>query len=162
MRLTDDLARWWSRHGAIDLRSQLDTVQRLFAGERVYGADQLTDNHPPASYVLLWPLLGWLGLESARVAWALTTLPVLALLSWLAVRASGARTVAERCFMALTPVTMYATAITIGNGQLTIHVLAAIFNSGQTMAWMFVLVYLLAAAPRTASPASPRYERSTA
>jgi hypothetical protein len=60
---------------------------------------------------------------------------VLACLAWIAVRESGARTATERVVAALTPVAMYATAITIGNGQLTLHVLAAL------MAGMVLLLH---------------------
>jgi hypothetical protein len=114
--------------GAIDLRSQLDTTRRWFAAEAVYGPQQHTDNHPPATWLLLWPLLGWPTLEDARVLWAVCSVAVLAALAWMTVVVSGARTPTERAIAALTPATMYAPWIAIGNGQLTVQVLAAVMG----------------------------------
>jgi len=47
-------------------------------------------------------------------------------LVYLVVKKSGANTVLERVFVALMPISMYATGATIGNGQLIIHILPAI------------------------------------
>ena len=44
------------------------------------------------------------------------------------VRESGAATRLERAFVALIPLSMYATGATIGNGQLTVHILPALLT----------------------------------
>ena len=45
--------------GAIDLRQRHNEVQAWFAGRPVYG-EIVTAVYPPASYAILWPLMGWL------------------------------------------------------------------------------------------------------
>ena len=47
----------------------------------------VTAAYPPATYLMLWPLLGWLDLGAARWLWAAVTLPLLLLLSLLLRRA---------------------------------------------------------------------------
>jgi hypothetical protein len=78
---------------------------------------------PPATYAILWPLLGWLELTPARWLWVSTTLAALGWLIYLIVQESGADTPLERIFVALMPLSMYATGATIGNGQLSVHLL---------------------------------------
>jgi len=58
--------------GAIDLLQRRNEVQAWFAGKPVYG-DIVTAVYPPASYAILWPLLGWLSETAARWFWAVTT-----------------------------------------------------------------------------------------
>jgi hypothetical protein len=114
-----------SPDGATDLRLQWDSVRRWFGGGPVYG-DIMTDNHPPASWLMLWPLLGWPSLETARWLWAIATLPaLLALVVWTIVGCE-ATTPLERIVVGLVPLSMFATSATIGNGQLIIHVLAVL------------------------------------
>ena len=116
-----------SPHGAIDLGLRHLEVQRWFAGLPVYGT--LPDAvYPPASYAILWALLGWLSFERARILWAAGTVIALAWLIHLIVRESGARTRLERTFVALMPLAMYATGAAIGNGQLVVHLLAALLT----------------------------------
>ena len=62
-----------SRIGAIDLMMFHTLVQRWFAGLPVYEELRIA-NLPPASYVMLWPLVGWLGPTAARWLWAITSL----------------------------------------------------------------------------------------
>jgi len=109
-----------SPRGAVDLNLRYKELHNWFAGEpvpRVY---------PPASYIILWPLLGWLPFTLAKWLWAVTTVAALICLVYLVVKKSGANTVLERVFVALMPISMYATGATIGNGQLIIHILPAI------------------------------------
>jgi hypothetical protein len=101
--------------GAIDLKQFHAWVQRWFAGE----ATQST--YPPATFAILWPLLGWMPLPAARVLWAVSSLAALAWLSFLIVRESGANTRLEAWFVGLMPVSMYATGLTIGGGRLIVH-----------------------------------------
>ncbi|MBN2491834.1 MAG: DUF2029 domain-containing protein [Planctomycetes bacterium] len=112
--------------GAVDLTFRIAEIREWFAGRPVYLGSYLAV-YPPASYALLWPLVGWM--EEAWVAVALWTATEALALGWLssfAVRESGARRSRERWLLALLPLSMYATGATLGNGQVTIHVMAAL------------------------------------
>jgi hypothetical protein len=113
--------------GAIDLKQRYEEVQYWFTGRPVY-KQLVTAVYPPASYVMLWPLLGWLGETAARWFWALTTIITLTWLTYLTVRESRAKTPLEMYVVSLIPLSMYATGATIGNGQLAIHVLPCLIN----------------------------------
>ncbi len=116
-----------SPRGAIDLGLRHLEVHRWFAGLPVYGTLR-NAVYPPASYAILWPLLGWVSFEQARALWAATTLVALAWLIHLLVREGGARTSLERTFVALMPLAVYATGAAIGNGQLVVHLLPALLT----------------------------------
>jgi hypothetical protein len=125
LKLGDEFRRliWESgRSGAIDLRILHELVYRWFAGRSVYD-ELITAVHPPGTYAILWPLLGWLAVAPARWLWAATTVAVLGWLAYLTVRESGADTSLERVFAALMLFSMNATGVTIGNGQLIVHLL---------------------------------------
>ena len=64
---------WW---GAVDLRTLHGLVREWFGGRPVYSTSP-DAIHPPATYALLWPLLGWLEFTPARWLWAVTVLTVL-------------------------------------------------------------------------------------
>ena len=102
-------------------------MQAWFAGIPVYG-NILTAVYPPASYAILWPFLGWLAILPARWLWAVTTIASLVWLVRLTVCESGVDTHLQRVFVALIPLSMYATGATIGNGQLTVHLLPVIVS----------------------------------
>jgi hypothetical protein len=123
-RLLSQSAPVWpsSPVGAADLRLRYSEVHAWFTGNPVYGQLKAAI-YPPASYVMLWPLLGWSGITSARWLWAATTVAALVWLVSLMVRESGADTPLERIYVALMPLSMYATGATIGNGQLIVHLL---------------------------------------
>jgi hypothetical protein len=108
--------------GAIDLKLRHEEVHRWFAGIPVYS--ELNDAIlPPATYAMLWPLLGWLAITPARWLWAVTTVPALAWLVYLVAKESEADTTWERTVALLMPLSMYATGAAIGNGQLIVHIL---------------------------------------
>jgi len=111
--------------GAIDLRTYHGLIHDWFAGRPVY-REVRNAVHPPATYVILWPFLGWVSLTLARSVWAVTTVAALSWLVCLVVRESRANTPLERVFVTLMPLSMYATGATIGNGQLIIHFLPAL------------------------------------
>jgi hypothetical protein len=100
-----------------------DLSQRWFRGEPIYRSFR-NATYPPASYALLWPLVGWSGIGKTLLVWAFTAAACLAVLVRISVRASGADTRLERTLVALVPLAMYATGATIGNGQITIHVMS--------------------------------------
>ena len=67
---------------AVDLLNRYKEVNRWFSGMPVYGAMNNAD-YPPASYTMLWPLVGWLNLRDVRWLWAITTLMMVTWLGWL-------------------------------------------------------------------------------
>lgn len=119
--------------GAVDLRIIRGLVDAWLEGRAVY-REFGTANYPPASHLLLWPLLGWPPVAALRGYWAVTTLLALAWLIWLGLRLSAAGVGAERALIALLPLSMYATGATIGNGQLTIHLLPMLMASAMLAA----------------------------
>jgi hypothetical protein len=108
--------------GAYDLKLRHEEVHLWFAGRPVYTKPR-PSTYPPGSYVILWPLLGWLNFAMARRLWAATSGVALGWLIYLIVRESRADTSLERAFVAFIPLSMYATGATIGNGQLMVHLL---------------------------------------
>jgi hypothetical protein len=110
-----------TENGAIDLKFRYNDVHRWFSGLPVY--QDIHAIYPPASYLMLWPLLGWLSLENARWLWAVTSVAAMIWLMALTVKQSGAPDLQQRSFVALLVPSMYATGATIGNGQLILHLL---------------------------------------
>lgn len=123
-RLLFQQGRW----GAIDLRIYHRLIGAWFAGSPIYKVDQ-SAVHPPATYVLLWPLLGWLSFPAARWFWAATATAALAWLIALILKESRADAPLERMFVAALPLSMYATGAAIGNGQLITHLLPCLVFS---------------------------------
>lgn len=114
---------WQTGHwGAIDLRILHTWVNNWFAGVPLYG-EVKSAMYPPATYAILWPLMGWLAFTPARWLWAITTVIALGWLSYLVVRHSLAESPSERTAALLMPLSMYATGAAIGNGQLIVHIM---------------------------------------
>jgi len=95
--------------------------------------------------VILWPFLGWLDFSAARWLWALTSIAALLSIMYLFVQGSMAETNAERALVALMVAGTYPAGATIGNGQLTIHVMACVLGSvvwlaGKANTWRRYLV----------------------
>jgi hypothetical protein len=103
----------------IDIRLFHGLVQAWFGGDALSGSV-----YPPASYALLWPLLGWLEISPARWLWAITSVATLAWLALIVLREGRGTDGSQRWFLGLIPFAMYATSATIGNGQLALHLLA--------------------------------------
>src|SRR5512139_1199040 len=110
--------------GAGDLGFRYTEVQQWFAGTAVYQNSRLAV-YPPASYPMFWPLMGWMPYTPARWVWALTAALGLASLTWLLVKASGAQTRLQRALVVLLLLSMNATGLAVGNGQLILHLLPA-------------------------------------
>jgi hypothetical protein len=104
-------------YGAFDLRLRHHEVHTWFAGGEVYGEVGRGD-YPPASYVILWPLVGWLELAHARVLWALATIASLAWFALIAVRAGEPTTRPQVLLLALLPFSTYAASAAIRVGQI--------------------------------------------
>lgn len=111
-----------SPDGGFDLRLRHGEVRMWFAGWPVY-TESARGDYPPASYALLWPLVGWLPFGAARWLWAATALAGLAWLAITFARASGASTRAERSLILLLPFSTYAASAALSVGQLSNHVL---------------------------------------
>ncbi len=97
-------------------------VQYWFAGLPVYGGLEHAD-YPPASYVMLWPALGWLDVDGARWLWAASTAAVLAVFCGQLLRGSTAFTRREQAFMILLPLASLGTAASVRLGQVGLHVM---------------------------------------
>ena len=109
---------WHIHPGAIDLKIRHRAVHTWFAGTPEHHS-----GYAPASHVIFWPLHGWLEVRPATLIWAMSTVAALGWMVYLVVRESGANTRLESIFLALIPLSMYATGATIGNGQLIVHLL---------------------------------------
>jgi hypothetical protein len=109
-------------NSAIDLKFFHNVVNTWFSRNPAHA----NYTYPPASYLILQPLFGWEDLLTVRWLFAATTVLTLALLVYIVVKESGAATPLEQIFVALIPLAIYATSITIGNGQLTIHIIASL------------------------------------
>lgn len=123
-RLGNELPRLlFDPEGAFDLRLRFREVNRWFAGLPVYDEAERGD-YPPASYVILWPLLGWLSLAQSRWLWGLTSIVALGVIALLAVRETGARTRMQVLLVAVLPFSVYATNASIAMGQVGNHIVA--------------------------------------
>lgn len=111
--------------GGVDLKLLYKNVRNWFAGIPVYSVSR-TAVYPPASHVIAWPLVGWPGYRVSRLLWTAATLLSLAFLIRLCIRESGASTPLERAFAGLMPLAAYPAGAVIGNGQLTILVIATL------------------------------------
>ena len=121
-RLTDGFFQLvWDPSRAADLGIRWGEVQHWFAGQPVYKDGFAV--YPPASYPILWPLLGWVDFTQARWLWAVTTVGALAWLASIVTRESGAESRAGRIAAALLPLAVYAARAVMVNGQLALHLL---------------------------------------
>jgi hypothetical protein len=119
-----------SWRGAVDLAMRQREVQAFFAGEALYEVAG-SAVYPPGSLLLLWPLVGWLSGDGARELFALVALLGLAALAREALLLSQARGKAEGAFVALLPLSLNATGVAVGNGQLGILVLPALLAAAR-------------------------------
>jgi len=146
LKLGDEFRRLlWdtTRAGAFDLRDYHMLVHGWFSEIDVLRVYDVAI-YPPATYLILWPLIGWLDLDPARVFWAVTTVVVMAWLALCVVRASGAQKPLERTFVILLLLSMNAAGVAIGNGQLILHILpcvvAALLLARANPSWVRDLV----------------------
>jgi hypothetical protein len=108
--------------GGVDLRLLHGFTHDWFAGSPIY-RESHSAVHPPATYAILWPMLGWMTLPAAKYLYAASALFILALCMRLVVRECRAEGFLQSAFAALIPTSMYAAGAAIGNGQFTIHVI---------------------------------------
>jgi hypothetical protein len=82
--------------------------------------------HPPAVFLLLWPIYGWMPAQLVRWYYALTTALVVAAFVGLLLREARPVRSIDRALLAVLVGTCYPAAITIGNGQITFYILIAV------------------------------------
>ena len=111
--------------GAVDLRLRHGECQEWFDGVRIYQT-RVDAVYPPASYLMLWPLLGWSSSAVVRVFWVLPTLLSIAWITRLVVQHSGVTDAARRRLLWVLPAASYPVGATVGNGQLSILVVACL------------------------------------
>jgi len=112
--------------GAIDLKQRYEEVRLLVEHENPY--ERASATYPPASYIMLWPLIGWMKIQPARWLWALTSIGSLYWLIVIFLRESHVFKSSERRFIALIPLATYGAGATIGNGQLIVHLMPALLS----------------------------------
>lgn len=117
--LVADVAPW----AGIDFENRYLEVQRWFSGLPVYGA-MATGDYPPATYPMLWPLLGWLPITPARWVWAGSTIAAIGVVAYLSAGVIGSATREHRIFAAMLIASIYPTQMTLFVGQAGLHVLA--------------------------------------
>ena len=111
------------RRAAVDLLSRRTEVQSWFAGEPVYGRIA-SAIYPPATYAMLWPLLGWTTPTAARFVWTAVMLASLVALIGLLLRAAGASSGCVRMLVMLTVASSQAVSYGIEVGQLSVPTMA--------------------------------------
>lgn len=110
--------------GPLDLLLYDELIRDWFAQTRVY-VGYRGAIHPPAVFLLLWPIFGWAPAQLEPWYYALTTALVIAAFVKLLLREARPASGLDRGLLAVLIVACYPAAITIGNGQITFHVLIA-------------------------------------
>lgn len=115
-------------NGAVDLLYRYEEVTGFIAGIPVYW--ELSDAvYPPASYLMLWPIIGWLPMQAVRPVWAVTTVACLAFIIAQIFHIVQSKKITSKIFLALLPLCLYATGAAIGNGQVVVHLLPCLLGS---------------------------------
>ena len=112
----------WS---GLDVRYRLEEVRTWFSGNPVYGAVD-SAVYPPATHVILWPIVGWGSVGTARVLWAVTILMAAAALAQLIYRLASPAPARDRLLVAGLVVAAYPLPLSVMVGQLGIHVAALV------------------------------------
>ncbi|MEC8651619.1 MAG: glycosyltransferase 87 family protein [Planctomycetota bacterium] len=111
--------------GAVDLLLRHGECQEWFRGVAIYET-RVDAVYPPASYLVLWPLLGWSSTGFVRVFWLAPTILSTAWLCALVARHSGALDASRRRLLWVLPLASYPIGASVGNGQLSILVVACV------------------------------------
>lgn len=106
--------------GGVDLLLRHGEVQRWFSGDNLF---ELAGTYPPASYMMLWIVTGWLSLGASFWLWAGIYLCMAVLLGSLFTRHCGASAPHLQWHALLLPFATYGTGACIGNGQLPLLIL---------------------------------------
>jgi len=114
-----------AENAAIDLWQRHDEVRAWFAGQPVY-QQFMSAVYPPASYLMLWPFMAFRSLQTVKWVWAVSSVVLLAYIIRALLQRDLFKTTREKVFWAVFILAHYATGITIGNGQLTIYIMATV------------------------------------
>jgi hypothetical protein len=112
----------WS---GLDVGYRWQEVTAWFAGSPVYGVVG-SAVYPPASHAILWPLVGWSSLETARLLWAVSILAAGAALALLLYRLAASAAARDRLLVGGLVLASYPFALSVMVGQLGVHVAAAV------------------------------------
>lgn len=112
--------RAWS---AVNLRFRMDEMARFFDGAQVYGYFHHL-NYPPATYLMLWPIAGWLPRSGARVLWLASTVVASLTLAAIAYRLTPESPRRERILVATLLFASYPFQISIFLTQFPIQSIA--------------------------------------
>jgi hypothetical protein len=107
-------------------------VHAWFASSHIIQEDLCPLVFPPASYILLWPIFGWLALTPCRWFFALIVSLSLVWLIRIVVTHTPAGARNRSCIILLL-LAIYATGITIGNGQLVLFILPMLLCAFQLL-----------------------------
>lgn len=140
-KLADEFPRlMWDQvgTGGIDLRLFHELVREWFAGNPIY-AEFDRAVYPPASWLMLYPFLGWLPFEWARLFWAASIVAALFWIIYLFAKYSGTQTPSELALASLLLLAMNSTGVSIGVGQLILPLLpfliVGVFALRQPPSW---------------------------
>ncbi len=111
--------------GAIDLIQRYDEVLLWFSGQHIYSILN-SAVYPPASYLMMWPFMGFYSWQLVRWIWAISTVIFLVVLTKILLKNHSLETPLQKTFWALFILAHYSTGITIGNGQFTIYIMLAL------------------------------------
>ena len=112
---------------ALDLSSRHKSVSLWFGGAGLY--ERSSSTYPPASYLVLWPLLGWLPFEIASRLWALICVLSLGWMAVLCARREEISSHSARWLAAMTMLALTATSSVVWLGQLVSLLMAAILGA---------------------------------
>lgn len=113
--------------GGIDLLLRWYDVRVFFRPGPFYGVWHFSV-YPPASYVMLWPLVGWApSFETARLAFAVQLALLIPALAWIGCRIAGARSGWQSLFVVALVLTNFGLGVCVKNGQVSIHILLLLF-----------------------------------
>ena len=113
--------------GAVDLFLRHAECVRWFEGEKIYRTRH-DAVYPPASYLMLWPLLGWSSKGLVRVFWLVPTALSVVWICRLFVQHSGVRAAPLRRLLYVVPLASYPVGATVGNGQLSLLVVSSLLG----------------------------------
>ena len=113
----------WS---AVNVAYRYDELTRFFGGVPIYHENFGRLTYPPATYVFLWPVLGWLPLESARVLFVATNLASAIVIALLAYRLADRHPQAERFLIVAMVFACYPLQISVFLGHMPAQVVALV------------------------------------
>lgn len=117
-----------SHWGTGDLLLRHAEIKSWFSGLPVY--DSISSAiYPPASYVILWPLLVFDNMIIIKTIWTSIYLVCAVALSFIFVKYSNLDTKLEKVLAALIPLTTYSLGTSVGIGQITLIVITLLLIS---------------------------------